>query len=533
MKLSINALLFVMSAAYLMGLGLSVSAQAVATGPSASDRQSFNELFESKLRTALRTSDGEDDLALLDELMSVAEQIADEPGIQGVIYIESITLAARGGDIESMLEAADLLETIYPGHEAASNENLLNLAARAYRDAPRTGRERVGEPYLELLLSEAEAQAEAEDYRQAILHMRQASSVARSIESDLSPKIDARLDRYTLAYSLANRIELLTSAIEKNPKNKPAAKELVDLLLIKRNDPSAAKAYVDLVGDPNLSELVGLCARRVDESTAAQAVRVGDWYVGLSRDQSDEYAEPMLRRARAWYARFFETYPRQDTLAVRVRSMDELAAGRLDRIVDARGPAVEETADAAGEWIDLLAEPYDPTQHIRGREDRLKVKDGEIAIEYAGFTVPLKPGSAYEIRCTVTVNRVRLEKRSAFSVSVPIGQAQYITARYFVDDETVARVLPIRTPPLIENPPKRIGRQSVLTFQVAELVDGRYGFAMLLDGIAASRWQGTREELLGEDAAEMLEELGELDRGFHFYANSDLIIHKLEYRARD
>lgn len=512
---------------------LSAEPNAVEDRATQQERATFEGLYQDKVRAALRTRDKEDDLELLDEMLSFAEEIPDDPGIRGLIYIQSIALAASGGDITTMIEAAELLDKVWPGHASASVDNLVRLADRAYRGAPRDEKDRVAKPYLDLLLISAEQAAEIKDYKSAIAHSRQAYQVARSMKSTLEADIDHLVDHYTAENATANRIQLLTKAVEQNNKNRPAARELVNLLLIKRNDPQAASIYVQHTGDPELEELVMLSAKGVANASAAQAVRVGDWYVILSEEQQkNEHALQMLSVARAWYARFLEVYPRKDTLASRVRSMDEVAKGRIDRMLEAGvGGIKKESILDKNSWTSLIEKPYDVTKYIIRGNDRVETKEGEISLQYATIAIPIKPGKAFELRLTISDSNTE-RFRPSFSLVLPTStteQNRSFVARYFPNSEDIIRLDDVDEESLLEKPPFRKDNKSVLTFQVATLDNGEIAFAMLADGKAAVKWQGPANEVNLDDPDEDEAKFG---TSLILRSYATVVIHKAEYRER-
>lgn len=503
------------------------------TPPTEEDRAAFDKLYKDQLASAARTRSTEDDLDLLEEMVGFAQQIPDDPGVQKLIYIEAIPLAARGGDIASMLKLADRLEAVWPGHEAASMSNLISLAERTYRQAPRDERDRVARPYIDLLLIAAERVADEDDLRQAASYARQANSIARSIDSDRQPAVKARFEHYTLEASIRHRIEMLTQAVDRNPKNKPAARELVELLLAKRNDPVAANQYVDLLGDPELTELVGLSAEGIEQASAATALRMGDWYVKLSEDQPDNYAQPLLEQARQWYAHFLETYPRQDTLAQRVRSMDQLAAGRIERIAAVRGPALKLAIDPDG-WDNLIDEPYDPADHLIGSEKQLTVADGVIRMDHAALVVPFKPAKGYELRTTVTVQSEQdAPSHLGFIVHLPIGDTGRVAiARYYFEGPKCLRVVGVGAEDVIQAPPSRRDKKSELVFQVAHLEADKAAIVLLIDGEVAGRWEGQIDELV-QDEGEAAEERADFGHSFYFNCRSVVSFHGIGLRKRE
>ena len=110
MKFSLSCLLALM----LTGLMPRVQAQVAQDPVTDEDRANFNELYREKLTTVNRTRSTDDDLTLAKEMMAFAKDIPDDPGVQCLMYIEMIPLAASGSDIVLMSEAVALLEKPSP-----------------------------------------------------------------------------------------------------------------------------------------------------------------------------------------------------------------------------------------------------------------------------------------------------------------------------------------------------------------------------------------------------------------------------------
>lgn len=502
------------------------------TGATQRDRETFDELYRDKLREVRRTRDPEDDLLLLDQMLTFAEQVPDDPGVQGLIYTEAIALAASGGDLRAMMRAAELLEAHWPGDPAAASEKLIELAERAYQLASRDEREQVGGPYIELLLYEAEAAASREDYKSALARCRQAHAVARAIGSPHEEHLRALNKYYAAQSSVDERIDRLSQSLQANPDNYPAARELVELLLVKRDDPARANAFAKLTNDQELAELIALSAGGVEQASAAQALRVGDWYLRLSEGQPDEYALGLLARARQWYARFLDTYPRKDTLASRVRSMDELAQGRIHRIHETGVITAPPQVAAKDGWVDLMPEGFDTKKHVLGLPENISIDNRQVTLESATLIVPFKPTKAFEVRLTVT-NHVHDPFRSNFVMLLPTSTTfknRTLDIRYYATGPVIARVGAVREQQLLEQRPPLDDNPRVLTYQVATQDNGEIAFMLLVDGTPAVKWQGNTAELnfdpdRGVDDPDIGTAL--VIRGF-----TKTTIHKVEFHER-
>ncbi|MEO0476434.1 MAG: hypothetical protein AAF085_10775 [Planctomycetota bacterium] len=418
MKLSLSCLL----ALLLTGLSPSALAQATAEPVSEQDKANFKELFSEKLSTVNRTRTISDDRTLAQEMMAFASSIPDDPGVQCLIYIETIPLASTVSDIEMMSEAMRLLDERWPGHPATSVESQLEMSARAYRAVPRSERGPVGEAYINLLMNLVEHSYDRGDLDEAINIGRLANTIARAIDSEQRERVSQELERLGNESALNERIQMLTISVQKNPQNSPAARELVYLLVKKRNNPAAAMPFIGSTDDPELADLVTHASKGVGEANAAVAMRLGDWYRMLAEDEADIQAEMLLSKAQAWYERFFDLYPRDDALASRTRTLSEVSKLRLTALRIKLGL---EKDDNAG-WTDLIKEVFDPEKHaFRGE---VRVYNNEIQCRPCRLIIPVEEHDAYELEFSFAVQEHEdLEK--TMGILIPVGE-RYIGFRY-------------------------------------------------------------------------------------------------------
>jgi hypothetical protein len=490
------------------------------------DRNIYNTLYGEKLSSVQRTRSNSDDRTLVQEMMGFAKTIPDDTGVRCLIYIDAVKLASDSAELDLMLDAAEGLRSLWPEHPTLKQENLLDLASRGYRAAPRTDRKAVGEDYIALLLSMAQDLIEADDYEQATSLCRLASTVARSIDSDQRERIETTLDFLDIEGDLASRIKMLRLSVEKNPQNRPAARELVDLLVAKRNDPATALTYVESTGDEELIDLVQRAAAGRDAANAASAMRVADWYIALAKDLPDRYALPLLLSARQWHARFFELYDRGDALSMRANAMDQANAARIDALRSENPDAAEATA-----WRRLTDAPYDVNEHLVDRPDSVQADNGEISINDGNFVVPVEPADAYEVRITLTTIEAEQFEERSIDVKVPIGSEHEFEIRHFGKGGVPAKLDDVEGESLLRDVPDRIGKRVTLVLQVKRTGDD-IAFAMLFNGRAALRWQGAMEELEEVDPnryRRLPEDIGPV---ISIRAFTPVIVHSVEYREQ-
>jgi|GEM_PF-2488340 len=497
-------------------------AQAVANPVSADDRTVYDTLYREKLATVRRTRSTADDIALATEMMAFAKDIPDDRGVQCLIFIDTIPLASAGSDIKMMLTAAKQLDSLWPDHPALAPNSLIDQANRAYRAADRTNREEVGESYLTLLLTLADRAEQQQDIEEAISLCRQANTIARAIDSNRRSTIEKALDRLAAESALTSRVQMLSLSVRKNPQNSPAARELVDLLLTKRDDPVSAAEFVESTQDEDLIEVVQFCANGIDRATPPAAMRVADWYLASAEDEEERYAEPLLRRSVDWYERFIAHYTREDALAKRVETLSKIAQVRLDQIVQKREDAM------FGKWIDLVNNYFEPELHTLGEEDHVETDGSAVEIDEASIILPVAPRGSYEMRVAFTTHHKHEERDSAFILHVPVGPTA-VTLHYHLPGELVAWIYRIEESYSIEGRESGARRLTQLLFQVTVIDDETVEIAVKVDGNKAMHWRGPAEELSQQERFLPPEDKGSVIR---LSCPSNTTFHKIELRVR-
>lgn len=481
------------------------------------DRAQFESFYGEKLRQVRLTRTEKDDRDLANEMIELAGKIPDSPGVRCLIYIEAIPLAANGGDLDSAVFASRQLVALWPDHEAADPDAMLELAARIYQDTPHDDRPAIAEAYLELLLSAAARAEEEEDFGQAIALCRQANTIARKVDSKKRSRIEAALERVSSANAVVNEIRLLEEAVKKNPRNARAAEDLVDLLVVRRNDPVSAEAYAKLTGDADLAEVVAMCAKGVEKAKAHEALRVGDWYLALADRQDDAVAEVLLRNAVGWYARFQEVYPREDALSNRVAAMRNVAEARVDRIDEARRAAMR------GKWIDLIETTFEPRLHAI--DNKARISRGEIKLDNGEFVLPVAPRGNYELRVRFTMH----EKTPGLGIHLPAGKTAAMFY-YAIDDNSLSIIYELDKSDKNAERMNKPGRVTELIFQVAVRDNDRLGLAMLVDGQESLRWEGKASDVLPNEEDTPPAHLG---RVLGLGCSGKVTFHSIEMRERD
>lgn len=470
--------------------GLAVSAQPQTT---TEDQALVDLFFRDKIVAARRSRDTADDIQLIQDILEQAESVPDSPGVQWLMYQTAIDLATSSEVYPWAIESAMRMRATFPDTPATSDQALLDLMEQAYRDADRSDRPEIAEPYLALLESTGQAAEEAGDITRAAELYRTGAAVARAVRSDLMDRFAEHVRRLSEVEQLNNRIRQLTNAVQTNPRNVTAARELVMLLVVERRDCGSALEFVDSTQDADLIDVVAMAAAGLASAEPTESLRVADWYLALA-EQTPDHAAYLLTEAVRFYDRFIGDYQRDDALSSRVGAMRELAASRLDDLREAEQEA------ARGTWTDAIA-LIDPQRHAFG--DAPTIRSGQVHVDDSGFIIPFNPEGAYDVRV-----RVRFEGGDdGITFYLPLGEEDGAVYMYSRHEHSRIQILGGRKneeETLMLTP----GREVELSIQVRPMPQQAVQILCLVDDTECARWEGEVDKLRVPDNARPSERHG-------------------------
>jgi tetratricopeptide (TPR) repeat protein len=346
---------------------------------------------------------------------------------------------------------------------------------RAYRLSRGDERAELGEIYLTLLVDLAEDAIAKGEPATAAEHYRQAESIARAIASDRLEQIERAAEELVEQVRLDQQIAQLERAVQANPANISAARDLVGLLMLEKLDAGRALAYVESTKDPDLIDVVTFAAGGVDAATPPEALRVGDWYFAAAQGADDEAAVKRLSRALDFYNRMLDAYPRDDALSQRVTTLRDQARLRLNQIRGTRSQA------QPGQWTNLI-ETFDRDQHALGPD--LAVRQGKLYSSETGFILGVAPQGAYILKMQLQY----LEGHEGISLCLPVLD-EHFTFQYSWMGHTRNHILGARRSNEREDM-LRPGREVELEIRVTPMEDRACEIAVRLDDEPLLEWTG-------------------------------------------
>jgi len=469
-------------------------AQAQAT---AQDQATFDTLFKDEVLAARRSRDREEVAELITEMVDTAQRIPDSPGVGLLIYESAIELAVTKQHFAQAIEVAQVLRSTFPEAESASDERILDLFDTAFRGVAREDRREIAMPYIDLMVEIAHQAEDQGDLDRASELLREALSIARTVDTDRVEEIEAALSELSAARSLRDQIDRLTTSVEANPRNVSAAIELTMLLVLSQQDPARASQYVELTRNPELIEVVKIASAGPGEATAPAALRVGDWYMGLSDDQPESEAY-LLGESYSYYERFLEVYPRDDALKSRVMGMQQAVTIRLGAIDEARAEA------ARGRWVDLIGS-FNVRRHAIG--DNIRLQGGHLYAASSDFVLALTPETDYELRIDLRF----VQGDNGLDIYLPLGEERGAVYHYSRWENTKCQIDGAGNTE-DERFMLTEGREVELLVEVQFLDEGEVRLVTRVDDEVCIEWEGEIDKLNVNDRFRAPEAMGNIFR---------------------
>ena len=458
--------------------GQNTPAQGVETA--AQDQAAYDALYRDKLVAVRRSRSRDDDAELIGQMLDTAQSIPDSPGVQRLIYHGAMALGIDSDLYGQAIESATAFRERFPEDPAMTDTQLLLLYEQAYRATRGTERQSVAEPYLDLLLSLASSAEAENDLAVAEARYRSAYTVARSVDSPRLESIANDIRRFNAIEDIRSRVRELVNAVDANPRNNTAARDLVELLVLFEKDVEAAAVYVDRTEDADLIDVVKMSLSGPGGASAPEAVRVGDWYFALAQEDGD-YTDYALAQVVVYYQRFLSIYSRNDALKTRVQGM----ADATNLLIEQRQTAVREAA--RGQWGDLI-DAINPRRDLLG--DNVRVQSKQVISVGGVFVTPAQVHGDYDLRI-----RLRFDSgEDGLVIYLPLGDDHAVTYHYSRWKHTRSQFVGggrnddgnlMLTP----------GREVQLDVEVRMLDGQRVSLLAKVDGHLAIEWVGPLSDL--------------------------------------
>ena len=306
------------------------------------------------------------------KILDAARSLTDSPGIQIRLCEKAYEhgILSPGG-YPTAIAALSLLERVAPTRVEAWREKRLEVYRLQYYRSTKETKADNGLIYIKLLLARARANGKDNNWKDAANCYRQAYQVARTLKL---PEKDAIYEDLRMAGSyemVHNRIEVLRTALNKQPDDLFSRKQLVMACLVDLDNPAGAAKYLSDKSDPALHAHVTRAAKAAADLTGADFFALAAWYRTLSEKATLKHSKiRMLTRALDNLNLYLEVYTTQDAQRLRATTLAALIRAELKEL-GAEAPAAAVKLPAGL----ILALAFDTAQWIKSDRGGPQIKD--------------------------------------------------------------------------------------------------------------------------------------------------------------
>jgi len=473
---------------------LSVAAPARAETDAATQAM-FDELFGNMVREVQITRQTDDDVALAQRMVNAADNLKDSKALRVLIYERAFDLASGSDDgFDLALQAVGKAVRLAPDRRSEFDDMVIRAHNLRFRRASRDDRTQVGRQMIGTVMGIGDRRFERGDYRGAIQAYRQALPPANILRSPQRDEINEAMRLAKARLSTSHRIDMLASRLDATPKSTQLADQLVTLLVVEMDNPSAAKAYAGKTSDEKTADLVAMANKPLQKLTEDEAYALAEWYETLAEEATPDARPVMLDRTREYLERYLELHEGDDVYAVRARlKLEDLARTRDQKAGNASGLGSD-----AGRTIDLLRLTDADKDTVYGKWVK---HNGQLAASgdrTAMIRFPVRVTGSYRLALRIAVDfgsaryydelRIRFptgpESNSYFEM--PFGGYYY----YY----NVSPKLGVAQQPRMLATSLPINKPSTYVIEVHPRGD-KVGIAVSVNGKRLCQWQGARSEV--------------------------------------
>jgi len=304
-------------AAMAMIVGVAASARAQEKEPEPVDpkvqqaKEAFDRIYGAKLAEVKGTSTKFDDVRFAEQMRDDLDALKGNPELLKLVLEEIVTLASSAAPgIPLAIEVIDRQMRRDPSMYAFGLQERMRLREIELRFAHGSEKREVAFRLMTDMSMLATEHVRNEAYDEALELYRKALMLARRFRmkntTPLEEMIAALQERNggeagDIDPTLSRRIDLLKQRLNHNQKDRNAANELIEIYLVKLDQPEEAKKWTLVVEDESLKEKIRLAARPVDELAFAECERMGAWYRELAPTTRSHERRNMLARSHRYY----------------------------------------------------------------------------------------------------------------------------------------------------------------------------------------------------------------------------------------
>ncbi len=380
--------------------------------------------------------------AFAHELLDSADQVKDDPAYQEVLINKAYEIGMLYPDgLGTAVEAMEKLIRLHPDEKDAADQKLLAAMAKQCHAPTPAQRRSATDEYVAKVLEIADDLAAGGKYEAASLMCAKAKPTAEAFQQ---ARVDlaAGLQRIREEQGLVRHAQELKASLAASPSNRAAARELVQLLVLDRDDPEQAMPWIEATEDASLKHAMPLATRDLAELSEAESLELADWYHAQARKSERRASYTAWTRSKAAYQHFLELHTREDA--------DRLNARRA--IDDANSALSKLPPSASSERIVNLIASVDIEKDIIRGWGHLARKNGGLTYDGAwsdgqyiiAFRTPYHPAAEYDLRMTFVkpqdrgnLQLIMAHGENRFLAEVDFGDSHECKIEGWTDDKAV------------------------------------------------------------------------------------------------
>lgn len=311
-------------------LALSLVAAPAWAADDADPVKTFDDVFGESYRKAIGSSSTTDDVELAVDLAKAVTTIDMPPSLVRVIAdrMMSLTEKAPGARVPTV-KALDKLISVEKDEakKLALEMEAIALLEKASESGDAAAKSIASIMLIDRVVPLADQLMTQRKVESAHTWYMKALKVARDISSSQTTAIVTKIAAAEVLLKDAREVDALEKRIEANPKDVEARKRLIEIHLVKRDDPSAAIWFASEGVDEKTKKLLPVAARDGDKADAPTLAQLADWYNDLAEAAAAADKAAMYKRAKNYYERFLTLHKDNDLLKAKAT----LTLGQIDR----------------------------------------------------------------------------------------------------------------------------------------------------------------------------------------------------------
>ena len=322
----------------------------------------FDELLADRVDQARKSASVDDDIALAEKLMRLAEDARDDAAFVTVLCRKAYELSSKrpAGHAVALLAMDHAMRTA-PWDADIWLEQVVVVRQAQYLSA--RGEDRA--PKAEVLIASqarlAQALADADRFADALAQCRKALGVAQAVKSQRTAFLQQLQEELSSLKQLDQTLAILRTRLKANPKDQSVRNELVRLYVVERDDPVRAAEFLNAAVPESYRKNLPDAAKPVHALDEAACRRLGAWYHGLAGRAGPRGKRQMLERAQGCLQRYLALHDKSDPdrlkAKIELENVGKALAALHEKKTTVRSMRFHRALHFTSQWSRLVSNP--------------------------------------------------------------------------------------------------------------------------------------------------------------------------------